>query len=1474
MTKKKDKTSSNIEDIYALSPMQQGLLYETMNGKTTGQQNYVVQGQFEIEGKVNVELFRESWQAVVNRHAILRSAFVYENVEKPVQVVLKERPVPFRFLEDQDLASIGQIAREDLERGFDVQKEPLMRITLIQTGPEKYHLIWSHHHLVMDGWGLSVIERDLFEYYRAGMAGEQPVLLPAPPFSSYIKWLREQDSRQSLAYWKTYLQDFDALTPVATMSCPGLRGPKTVKTTDFTVPDNLTQKLRLLSRQQGVTLNTLLQTAWGCLLSRYNDRSDVLFGSIVSGRPAQLNGAQEIVGVFINAVPVRISYNRSTRFQDLLQQVQKNFLASENHHYIPLADIAGQSGQRQLFDHLFAFENFPVNLSEDSDSHGLTIRQLETHDVTHYPFGIKVTDRDQLYVQFSWNQGLFTEKRVCSIYQHYLTLLQHAVEQPAHAVWNLPFMSLEEESEIHSLSSGRVLEDDVPDILSVINRQTSIHSDAPAVQDTHRALSYRQLEEQSNRLAHDLIEKGIVAESLVAVEMDRNCDLVIALVALLKTGGVYLPIDPELPPERKKAIRNQSDIALSLTGPLPDLSSRPATPPETESPEPGQLAYVIYTSGSTGIPKGCMMTRGNLSHHAQNIRELMFPDGGGSISFISSISFDMTINPLYVPLTLGKTVHLCSGAEKPDRALGRIFAAGSGIDMFATTPSQILALETLNLRETDIHTIMTGGETLSSQHVEILRDINPEMRIFNVYGPTEATVGCSLSRIEKDPEYISIGKPMPGTLHYILDRHRQLLPEGAPGELYIGGMGLSRGYLHQPERTAERFFQIDSLPGNPRMYKTGDKVRWLENGELDYIGRTDQQIKIRGHRIEPGEIEHLMLQHPKVAQAAVRTVSKPSGETAIFGYYVPARRGENDISELDLKEFIRSRLPGFMVPEKLIRMTSFPVTRNGKTDLEQLPASFQSESTPGLKPSPKNSTETKLCEIWKEVLNVESISTSDNFFDIGGHSLKAMQIISRVRNRFQVTLEFEDLYTAPTITELAERIEKSKSEQSERIPKAPEQPDYPLSHAQSRLWLQHNMEAGSAYNMPLTYLIRESIDPAILKEALRQLLERHEILRTAFILKDGQPRQKITEIREVSITTEDFSRYQDPHSQARKRCEDEALKVFDLEQPPLLRVLLLQTGSEEYVIQLCIHHIIGDGWSMKVLFNELILIYEAVSEQRNADLTPLRIQYRDFTMWQIQQDLTGQREFWMTYLEGASPKIYLPYDHEPETESTFTGRHAGLELSAETGNGLRELARQKKTTLSNLVLSLFALLLYKTTGQHDFCLAISTAARNDQDLERMIGFFVNLLPMRVELNDQMEFDDLLATVIHSAKEVYANQDYPFNKLIRDLNPERIGNRQPLANVVYGFQNFADVRLESDSSESRVLQQVEGFPLSFHTAKFDLTLFVYETGDRIRLDLEYDSALFRESTIQAYLETLQSFADMAAEIVNDPSKIDT
>ena len=713
-----------------------------------------------------------------------------------------------------------------------------------------------------------------------------------------------------------------------------------------------------------------------------------------------------------------------------------------------------------------------------------------------------------------------------------------------------------------------------------------------------------------------------------------------------------------------------------------------------------------------------------------------------------------------------------------------------------------------------------------------------------------------------------IARPiLPNMEFYVLDGRFSPLPLGVPGKLYIGGAGVARGYVNRPDLTAERFLPHPFKAGE-RLYDTGDMARWQPDGNLEFLGRSDNQIKVRGYRVEPGEIENRLLRHPSVSNTVV-AVKTIQGANELVAYIEP----QGDWNVADLRSHLKSALPEYMIPAYFVKVDHFTLTPNDKIDRSALPEPDIAHMERGTHyVAPRSEVEEQLVHIWQNVLQAERIGVYDNFFESGGHSLKAMQIASRVHKIFGIKLNLAAFFAEPTIASLAALLDVTQRHAYADIEPAPIQEHYELSHAQKRLWMLHYMGGETAYNMPDAIRFTGALDMEALRRALATLVARHETLRTAFIEMNGEPRQKIAGELTVLITEVDFSDAEDAEALAKDYVERDAVTAFDLTTPPLFRVSVLALAPNAGVFVMTMHHIIGDGWSGNVFFRELVALYSAYRQGKPNPLPPLRIQYKDFAVWQNRRNFEADERYWLEKLAGMPERIALQYDF-PSTESRdFRGNSCETMVPAELTQALRERAAARNTTLSNVVLSIFTLFLFQLTKQHDLCIGVGTANRYHPDLEPLIGFFVNMLPVRVQVSADMEFDELFEQIIAATYAAFEHQEYPFDLLVRAVNPTRYANRQPLVNVVYGFQNFADVNVEigDENTQWNAVGNDDGgnvdikeFALQFETSKFDLTLFVLESGSELRLRLEYDSALFRQETIQQYLRILTRFIRLLA-----------
>ncbi|MDM8560643.1 amino acid adenylation domain-containing protein [Candidatus Parabeggiatoa sp. HSG14] len=1497
--------ASQIDDIYPLSPMQEGLLFESLYN--TDSTAYFIQTSYRLNSTLQLEQFKQSWYELSRRHAVLRTAFIHENVSRPLQVVFKDRVPEIVVIDWRDVTEVEQNARletyieQDIKRGFDFQDDALMRIAILKLGNTMYQVVWSHHHILFDGWCLGTLYKEFNAIYSALLQNDKPQLPALPPYSDYIGWLEKQNLESAKDFWSHYLSGYEQLATLPKWHASS----KEYLPKEITFEIEKTVQLKQLAAQQSVTLNTVIQTLWGLLLSRYNNVEDVVFGAIVSGRPSALKGVEEMVGLFINAIPVRMKCQAEHSFLEVLQAMQKASLESEFYHYCPLAEVQAQSTiGRNLFDHVLVFENYPIDdaLTQESESSTENTTEVAVHDRTHYDFDVTIIPGNLLEIKFSFNGNVYPEEQIARTATHFQTALSHVLESPKQPIGNVQILPQLEQQQLVDTFNNTTM--DYPrnkTIVDIFEEQVKKHPSRVAVIFENTQLTYQMLNVQANQLANYLRTLGIIPEKRVGICLERSQEMIIGVLGILKAGGAYVPLDPLYPKERLVFMLEDSQVSVLLTQQRLELgigdwslaiekkiqvvyldtdwakiniNEQSAVANDLVlAAQPKNLAYVIYTSGSTGQPKGVMVEHANLVNAAYAWQQAYrLNEFEVRLLQMASLSFDVFAGDLIRALTNGGQLIVCPFEILLEPDLFYKLLTKHHINILESTPGLIIPLmdyiQENSLNIDFLNLLIIGSDSLPFKQYKTLQDrFGAHTRVINSYGLTEATIDSGY--FEGKPSNLTrgintpIGKPLANIQYSVLDSKQRLLPIGLFGELYIGGEGIARGYLNRPALTDERFI---SHPQGKRLYRTGDMVRWLPDGNLEFQERVDNQVKIRGYRIELGEIENQLILHPSVNKAVVVSWLENSNAPTLVAYVVVSNKWDT----ANTREYLQATLPDYMIPSFFIKLDELPLTPNGKVDKNALPAPTETDIDRTTKyTAPRDDLETQLVHVWQEVLQIETISIFDNFFELGGHSLKAMQMVSKIHQTLGVKIALRDLFGLPTIAELAVQIKTAESSVFSGIEPAPTQADYDLSYAQQRLWLLHKMGgvANVAYNMPSAFIFEEKMDIVALKKAFVTLLERHEALRTAFIEIEGEPKQKIYPHVDFAVNEIDISHEANVDEKAQQLVDKDANIAFDLSKPPLFRATLVTLGKTRYVFILTIHHIIGDGWSENILYREVTTLYNAYHQGMPNPLKPMRIQYKDFAVWQNAKGFEQEEKYWLTQLSAVPPLLRLPYDFsEIEEERDFRGDIQSLTLDVDMTQGLRKLAVQKQTTVSNVVLALFKLLLFQFTKQEDFCVGVSIANRNHPDIENLIGFFVNILPIRTQFSENMEFDELLQLVIQNTQEAFEHQDYPFDLMIQKLNPTRINNRQPLLNVIYAFQNFLDVHIDIGADKS-VLEKVgdlnnpKGLDVSFKTSKFDLTLFVSDYGDTLHFDMEYDTGLFLPATIQHYLAILQRFAGM-------------
>ena len=1489
-----------IDDIYPLSPMQEGLLFQTLYQPES--RAYLVQMICDLTGKIDEDVFRRSCIELCQRHAVLRTSFMHKDLSRPLQVVLHRREPEFTFEDLRGSAPAEQqrvidvYAERERQRGFDLQRDVLMRVGVFRTHSDLHRVVWSYHHILLDGWSLHALQRELIHIYGALKEERAPTLPAVAPYREYIGWLENRDRESALQYWSGYLRGYVQAATLPKLAHLDRSSSDARLTHEFALDPDSSAALKDLTVRLGVTVNIVIQCVWGLLLSRYNNREDVVFGTIVSGRPPELNGVEDMVGLFINAVPVRLQLPPDQPFSRLLQAAQASSLEGEPFHYVPLAEVQSLTPTgRELFDHMLIFENYPAYSEEnESSKSAFRIEPVDAHDRTHYDLDVTIVPGDRISLQIGYNANVYPVDQIQRTADHFLTVIQSILRNPEQRLGRIPIMPHSERQRVEYEFNGTTI--DYPrdkTILDLFRQHVEATPNAVALAVGDVEVTYRELNTRANRLAHYLRAMGVRPHGLVGICVNRGIEMIVGVLGILKAGGAYVPLDASYPRERLGFMLNDAAVPVLLTekkllGAIPDsaacvvcLDADLPTISKYSDLDPmnavtsNDLAYVVYTSGSTGWPKGVMVEHRSLVNAAYAWRFAYKLDQMDVRSLqMASMSFDVFAGDLVRALTNGGRLIICPDDVRQDPQSLYKLLMKHRIDIFEATPGLIIPLMNYvhehRLDFDFLKVLIIGSDSLPIEYYRsLIARFGAGMRIINSYGVTEATIdssyfeasGTSMPSGNTTP----IGKPLQNTRFYILDQEFGDVPIGIAGELYIGGEGLARGYLNREALTTERFISLPhAIP--ERVYKTGDIARWLPDGNMEFLGRADDQVKLRGYRIELGEIQARLLSHPSIESTTV-LAREVNGDGRELVAYVVADGGW-DVK--NLRAYLKGLLPDYMIPSFFVRLDKLPLTHNGKVDKDALPdptaAAFErsNDYVP-----PRDSQEEQLVEIWRECLGVDHIGVQDNFFELGGHSLKAMQIVSRIHKVLGIEVSLRDLFARPTIGELISVVKGGRESAYSPIEPAPPQEYYALSHAQMRLWLLHHMEASHAYNMPEAHLINHAVDMNAVRKVFHALLERHEALRTAFVKVNGEPAQKIYPQIDFDAEEIDLSANGDPEQRARAIADELVNTTFDLAKPPLLRAAVIKLARDRHVFVLTIHHIIGDGWSGNVMFRELLALYDAFRRSLPNPLAPLRIQYKDFAVWQNARGFQREEAYWLDRLAGMPEWLRLPYDLPPQEERDFRGSMESLVLNRELAAELRSLAARSKTTLSNVLLALFKLLLFHWTRQDEICVGMSIAGRNHPDLENVLGFFVNVLPIRTKLSADMEFDELLGQVAQSTFEALEHQDYPLDLLVQKFNPNRYGNRQPIFNVVYAFQNFTDVNIDTNRCGDETTNEREGadsdawssFEFSFATSKFDLTLFVVDEVDQIRLIFEYDTGLLLSATIRQQLRTLERFAQM-------------
>ncbi len=1505
-------SQKNIEDIYPLSPLQQGILFHTLYASEPGA--YFVHLGWTFRGALDAAAFVQAFQDVIDRNSILRTAFVWERLEKPMQIVRERVKLPVLHIDLRAFPAAEQTARiqrhldADRKKAFDLTKAPLLRLAVFRTGDEEHTIVSSRHHLILDGWSLPLLFKELFACYEARRAGVEPRLPPARPYGEYIEWLGQQDLRHAEAFFRGQLAGFTAPTPfsVDSPSSPST-GEAGGRYDDrrIELPEAQTAALLAFARKHQLTASTLLQGAWALLLSRYSGEEDVVFGVTVSGRSAPLPGIEQMMGLFINTLPVRVSTSPSEGVLPFLRGLQDRLSEMRDHEQTPLVEVQGWSGVPRgtpLFESIVVFENYPVDASLRQGTGHLAVEELWSSSRAIYPLSVVATLHHALSLRIDFDQDRFDGETIERMLGHLRILIERICEAPSGTLADLRLLGPDERSELLFAWNARdVAYPQDATLHQLFEAQVDQSPEAIALSCEGKTLSYRALDEQANRLAHHLRGLGVGPDTLVGLCVERSLSMVVGILGILKAGGAYLPLDPDYPRDRLAFTVEDSKIGVLVLGagqegvipshqatvvPLDEAGAAFANQPSTRlgsTSGPRDLCYVIYTSGSTGKPKGALVEHRNVTRLFAATDAWYHFDSNDVWTLFHSYAFDFTVWELWGALLYGgRLVVVPTWVSRATDAFLALLI-DEKVTVLNQTPSAFRQLVREDLAAADtgqglsLRYVIFGGEALDIGQLrpfwEKHGDDRP--RLVNMYGITETTVHVtyrpvSLADLAR-PASSVIGQPIPDMQVYILDPQREPQPLGVPGEIYVGGAGVARGYLNRPELSAERFLPDPFSPAiDARLYRTGDLARRLPSGDIEYLGRIDHQVKIRGYRIELGEIEVLLGQHPSVLESLVMAREDTPGDKRLVAYLVP--KTDAPLAG-DLQRFLREKLPDYMVPSSFVTLAAFPLTSNGKVDRRSLPAPEAGSALERVYVAPRGPVEQALVQIFSEVLKVAEVSVHDDFFALGGHSLLATQAGARLRGAFGIDLPLRALFEDPTPALLAPRITAAlRSGRGVIAPpllRAERVGDAPLSFAQERLWFLDQLEPGdTAYVVSLALRLEGPLDRPALESALQEIFRRHEILRTTFVSQGGKAVQVIHEGMTLSLPVTSLSGVDPAQREDRLKAAlaEEAGQSFDLSAGPLCRARLFALDTERHVLLISIHHIVSDAWSAGVVRRELAALYEAFSQGAPSPLPELPLQYVDYSVWQRRwlqgEALDRELAYWRAALAGAPPVIDLPTDRPRPALRIGRGARSPIFIPAPVIDALRDLGRREGATLYMTLLAALDLLLHRYSGQSDIVVGSPIAGRTQAETELLVGFFINTLVLRTEVSEELTFRELLARVKEVCLGAYAHQEMPFERLVQELAPDRDPSRSPLFQVYFNLQN--------NPKESISLSglHIEPMRVETTTSKFDLTFITAEGPEGLTGTLTYNNDIFDPSTIE---RLLGHFGLLLEQIVKSPQK---
>ncbi len=1439
-------------DLHPLTPMQQAVYFQS---KWANDATYFEQTAYQLHGVVDVAACRAAVTALGQAQPVTRTRFVAVDEDTVTAVIARQGGPTFdhQHLGDDAPTKLEAFLAADRAERFQLDDAGLVRLTLLTFNDDQAWLVWSFHHILMDGWCLSILAKDFFEAYRAACQGETAQLTPPPQPRGWFAWLAERDQDAARAFWRDRLDGIAA--PTSPVQRPSHNDDYRWNRHGRSLGASRTKALQQLAANLELSLFNVVQTLWALWTAKYTGSDEVVFGTVVSGRPSEVRDIEHMVGLFMNTVPVRVGFDADADLAETARRVAAQMHAAEAHHHLPLPEVLAQHPLgADLFDHLLIFENYPVSRRLDAllDAVGLRSGAWRSFEQTPYPLNLSFHPGDDLTLVFEVDENRFSAVEVARCFEGLCLLIDQWTTQP-----KLQPKAARIHAKAQILTGPPLQVGSVQTPAQRFAAQCRQKPDQPAVIDGDHGWTYAALSHEIVQLAGALRSAGVEAGDTVAVCVGRTYRMPLTFLAVSHIGAVFVPLDPSAPADRLQWIAGDCGARLlivedgvTVPAETATLNLDQAMPTQGECGPPvaagAAPAYLVYTSGSTGRPKGVVVSQAALDHQTEAWFQAYDFAGSRPVALqLAGFAFDVFIGDVARTLAVGGTLVVVNEQDRLDATGLQQLLTQHKVTLFEGTPGLVLPLlRRLADQQASVPTlrlVIVGSDAWSVEDARVARRALPaSCRLINSYGVTEATIDSCFFEISNladlpDSGPVPIGRPLAGNRLAVLDQHENPLPPGALGELFIGGAAVAAGYHQRPDLSAARFREVAALG---RAYATGDLARINEDGDLVFHGRADSQVKVRGYRIECGEIEAALGRCDGVTGACVVARPDQSQALTLVAYIVGA---EAVLADLPIR--LQACLPAYMVPARFIALPQLPLTPNGKVDRRALRAR-RDLMAGGAGRTPRNPTEETLWTCFAELLerDPDQGDIDLNFFAAGGHSLLVLRLLGRIHSRLGYDLSPRDVFSHPTVAALAEQLQPRQAQASlAPIQAVADAEHYPLSFSQRRLWILHQMEAAQAYNVPGAFTLAGPLDVAKLNEAVSHTVTRHQSLRTRFLRVGDEPRQAVVDQVPFALVTVDLSAESDPERAAAAHAHAEANRPFDLEQAPLFRATLLRLGDTRHWLLFTLHHIIADGWSMDLLFRDIGRAYLAACEDRPAPPAP-RLQYRDYAVWS--QDLLkgadGQRmhRYWRQVFAEQPAALNLPTDRPRPPMKSYRGGSVVVPMPHDLPRALETFCQKRGVTPFITLLCALNALLYRLSGQCDLVVGTPVAGRPHPDLDDQIGLFINSLALRTRFNDNTDFDSLLALTQQSTLDGLNHALYPFDRLVAELDYGHDPSRSPLYDVMLSYvaqphrqaEQLGDLRI--GTHESR-----------FETAKLDLSFDFLQAPDGWTFSVEYNSDLY-------------------------------